>query len=258
MAESAHDRRLSKRAQFDIMLRKFYKSPKLQYSLFAFVSLNFLINCLNFELLPEPDSMQQSVFDWIDLAFTVVFSAELALNFYVSGLRRNHFSSGFNLLDLIIIALSWMSYLIPSMQNVSVLRLFRVARVVRVARRMTSLITLASSISGAVLPIANTFFVILMVSGLYSVLCVMLFQDSDPTLFGKWSLALFTLFQVSSGDGWVQTVVRPMMRDDDGSVKDGIGDQLFPVLFFISYYLIISIVLFNIVVAILLDEFMQV
>jgi hypothetical protein len=34
------------------MLRKFYKSPRLQYSLFTFVSLNFLINCLNFEKSP--------------------------------------------------------------------------------------------------------------------------------------------------------------------------------------------------------------
>jgi len=66
---------------------------------------------------------------------------------------------------------------------------------------------------------------------------------------------LFTLFQVSSGDGWVQTVVRPMIReqmDGDGEDRD-ISSSMLPVLFFISYYIIISIVLFNIVVAILLD-----
>ena len=61
---------------------------------------------------------------------------------------------------------------------------------------MTSLITLARSLSGAVLPIVNTFLVILMVSGLYWVLCVMLFADTDPLFFGKVSLSLFTLFQV--------------------------------------------------------------
>ena len=93
---------------------------------------------------------------------------------------------------------------------------------------------------------------------------------------------------MSGGDGWVQNVVRPMMSEDDGEVsclrasvreavrhtykvlcspllphprghkrkrgqvKSSLFDQIFPVLFFISYYIIILVVLFNIVVAILL------
>ena len=46
------------------------------------------------------------------------------------------------------------------------------------------------------------------------------------------------------------------MMGEDGKLEESILAQLFPVLFFISYYIIISIVLFNIIVAILLDEFM--
>jgi hypothetical protein len=87
-----------------------------------------------------------------------------------------------------------------------------------------------------------------MVSGFYSVLCVMFFGESDPELFGRWTRALFTLFQVSSGDGWVQTVVRPMIRDNMDSDDTDVRSML-PVLFFMSYYIIISIVLFNIVVS---------
>ncbi|MGB1599995.1 MAG: ion transporter, partial [Promethearchaeia archaeon] len=75
--------------------------------------------------------------------------------------------SGFNLMDLSIVTVSWISMTLPDVKNVSVLRMFRVARIVRIARRMTSLITLARSVAGAVFPILNTFLVILMISGLY-------------------------------------------------------------------------------------------
>jgi len=41
-------------------------------------------------------------------------------------------------------------------------------------------VTLAKSLSGAIMPMINTFCVILMVSGLYAVFCVMIWRDSDP------------------------------------------------------------------------------
>ena len=255
-AKAERERNLTRKEFMDHALRKIYKSSKMHYAVFVLIIVNFLLNCLNFELLPEPGSLTQEVFDWIDLVFNCIFTAELALSVYVCGFAI-FLHSGFNLMDLSIVTVSWISMTLPDVKNVSVLRMFRVARIVRIARRMTSLITLVRSVAGAVFPILNTFLVILMISGLYSVLCVMLFADSDPQFFGKVSLSLFTLFQVSSGDGWVQNVVRPMMRDDDGELKSSYFGQVFPVLFFISYYTIISVVLFNIVVAILLDEFMQ-
>ena len=123
----------SRREKVNEILRKVHKSRRLQYSVFTLILLNFLVNCLNFELLPEPDSAAQAVFDNVDLFFTIIFTAELFLNMYVSGLRKFVFVP-FNIIDLIIIILSWVALLGQSMSNVSVLRLFRVGRIVRLAR----------------------------------------------------------------------------------------------------------------------------
>lgn len=123
----------SRREKVNEILRKVHKSRRLQYSVFTLILLNFLVNCLNFELLPEPDSAAQAVFDNVDLFFTIIFTAELFLNMYVSGLRKFVFVP-FNIIDLIIIILSWVAVLGQSMSNVSVLRLFRVGRIVRLAR----------------------------------------------------------------------------------------------------------------------------
>jgi len=234
-------------------------------------------------------SVDQAIFDYIDLFFTLLFTLDLVLNLYVTGLAA-FLKSVFNLIDLVVVLLSWAAFLSPSLANMSVLRLFRVARIIRLARRLKSLITLARSLSGALLPMANTFGVphptwlsarrltpprasrhlythrrpprcprrralhllpgaaeaaarrrarlrvpaggcfagtwlvavggglgsrgadaglfvllllrplvpllvcaagvIMMVSGFYSVLCVMLFGESDPELFGRWTRAV--------------------------------------------------------------------
>jgi len=136
--------------------RKLAHSPRLQFSVFGLIVVNFLVNCLNFELLPEPGSLDQAIFDWIDFVFTVLFTFDLVLNLWVTGLLA-FLKSIFNLIDLMVVLLSWAAFLSPDLNNLSVLRLFRVARIIRLARRLKSLITLARSLSGAFLPMANTF-----------------------------------------------------------------------------------------------------
>eukprot|EP00960_Hanusia_phi_P030637 748749-Hanusia_phi.AAC.1 len=93
-------------------------------------------------------------------------------------------------------------------------------------------------------------------------MAVIIFGDQDQELFGSFSRALFTvsgdsdaavadvrrkMFQISTGDGWVTDVVRPM---NTGRLSHDFGINFF----FVSYFLITNIVMFNIVVAVLLDE----
>jgi hypothetical protein len=74
--------------------------------------------------------------------------------------------------------------------------------------------------------------------------------DSTEGIFQKFSVALFTMFQITTGDGWVTDIVRPMNNGD--LIHD------FPInLFFVSYFLITNVVMLNIVVAVLLDEFVN-
>ena len=114
-------------------MRQAHKSRRLQYGVFSLIVFNVLVNCLNFELLPAPNSFAQAVFDYIDIIFTILFTMELSLNMYVSGLRV--FAAFlFNILDLAIVTLSWASSLGAGRSNVWVLRLFRVGRIVRLAR----------------------------------------------------------------------------------------------------------------------------
>ena len=56
--------------------------------------------------------------------------------------------------------------------------------------------------------------------------------------------------QVATGDAWYSAIAR-QLRDDDGSIDKWAS------CFFTSYMLIVGVVLLNIVVAVLLDEFIN-
>ena len=69
------------------------------------------------------------------------------------------------------------------------------------------------------------------------------FRERAPEFFGNFKASLFTMFQVLSGDS---SVARIIFGDDT---------EADVALFFVSYILIASIMLLNVVVAVLLDEF---
>lgn len=118
----------------------------------------------------------------------------------------------------------------------------------RLFKRLESLRTIILSLTGALLPVANAFSVLLLMASLYAVVAVMLFRDLEghQQHFGQFSLALFTMIQISSGDGWATEIVRPMHNGD------AVHDQLIS-LFFTSYFVLTGIVMLNVVVAVLLD-----
>lgn len=75
-------------------------------------------------------------------------------------------------------------------------------------------------------------------------------QEKDPVQFGNFSASVYSMFQVCTGDGWSTDIVRPLFRED------GHVDPL-AVCFFVSYILLAGYFLLNIIVAVLLDEFVR-
>ena len=70
--------------------------------------------------------------------------------------------------------------------------------------------------------------------------------------YGTFGRALFTLFQVLTGESWSEAIVRPLLF---GFAPDSSLSPTFVVGFFVSFLLLMQIVLINVVVAVLLDKF---
>ena len=63
--------------------------------------------------------------------------------------------------------------------------------------------------------------------------------------FGNFAKAIFTLFQILTGDSWSEAIGRPLIQ-----AFSPFGAAMF----FVSYYLLLAVVLINVVVAVLLEK----
>ena len=66
---------------------------------------------------------------------------------------------------------------------------------------------------------------------------------------------MFTFFQIMTGDSWASMVVRSLVEEQESSGRGTDPRSIY--FFFVSFVLIAGVVLVNIVVAVLLDEFIN-
>jgi len=215
------------------------------------ITANYLINCVDFQLMSEEGSPARKVFDILDVIFNVIFLIELLCNLTANWLQT-FFLCGWNLFDLFIVLFSFASMFVSNVDGIGHVRLIRVLRVMKLFSKMQSLKVILQSMFNAIIPVANAFVVLLIFSTLYAILAIMLFKDDPESgdLFDDFMKSMFTMIQITSGDGWITDVVRPLSKNQT-------SHDFWVHLFFVSYYLITNVVVLNIVVAVLLDEFVQ-
>jgi hypothetical protein len=206
--------------------------------------------------------------------FTVVFTLELLFNMFGSWYTE-FMNDGWSVFDGIVIVISILG-VIPSVKipGLNILRLVKVFKIVRLFRKLAALRILINAITQSLVPVTYAFAILLLVSSLYSIIATQLFSACDSLQFdcqgvldhdcnaygdhmcksqhfGTFTLALFTFFQMSTGDGW-SDVTRGLMNLQ----RDGLRSA-WVAMFFVSYMLVVGTVLVQIVVAVLLDEFMN-
>merc|ERR1712137_1458403 len=182
------------------------------------------------------------------------------------------------LFDTIIVTvgvLTMVNVLGPPMGKLKLMRAFRVFRLFKRIQSLNSIIVaLLKSIPGVI----NAFVVMLVFYCIYAILAVELFRDfgeggvyytydsrtgSNATIdaysprgyvlgieyYGDFMRALYTHYRNHAGESWSEAVVRPLVF---GLYKN---DAVAVGIFFISFIILTQIVLINVVVAVLLENF---
>ena len=207
------------------------------------------------QVLPEPDSVEDTIFFWVDAAITVCFTFDLCAN--LAAHSENYFRAFYtklaNWFDLLIVIVSIaMVYVDASGGNPMPLKMLRLIRVLKVMRQVTHLRNfnrLVTSIGFCLKPMASAFLILFVVQLIYSVLGVYLFADQVPVYFADLKTALLTLNQMVTGDSWSSGVTRSIFTENP---ETGIVETNAAVaLFFISYMIIGNVLLLNVVVAVL-------
>jgi len=128
----------------------------------------------------------------------------------------------------------------------------------------------------SVLPVLSAFVILVIIMAIFSVMAVDIFGERDPDNFKDLGRALFTVFRVTTGDSWSDLAREEMLLNDAFVRRRKAGEVVAPSaseqqnslhtsdgfdgaigFFFVCIVLICGLVLTNVVVAVLLDEFIK-
>ena len=168
-----------------------------------FILLCICINSIMFGAVTFPaikDNPQlSSLFETLDMVFLVIFTLDIAMQLVSVGTR--YFSDGWNLFDLLVVLISWMSISLTGLYAFRVFRAFRlITRVEMMRNVVVVLFHVVPALSGICI-------MLLVIMYIYAVLCTDLFKEYYPGVssgdyFGRIDYSFFTLFQFICMDEW--------------------------------------------------------
>ena len=207
------------------------------------ITVLILINAVTLGMETDKELLAQvgAVLNWIDRTILIIFSIEIALKFYAYRLR--FFRSGWNVFDLLIVAIAWM----PTNGALSVLRTLRILRVLRLISVVPQMRRVVSAIGYSIPGMVSVISVLGLIFYVSAVLATRLFGTyPDPHMqewFGSISASAYTLFQIMTLESWSMGVVRPTM-------------DLFPWAwtFFLPFIIITSFAVLNFFIGIIVDS----
>ena len=169
---------------------------------------------------------------------------ELAIRITAYGSRpQDFFKDGWNVFDFVVIGPAFL----PGVRdNVTLLRLARLLRVVRLVSVMPDLRVLVRAMARSIPPITSLALLTLLLMYVYGMVGWILFHDEDPEQWGNIGQAMLSLFQILTLENWPQYL--------------DAGQAIHPAswIFFVSYVLIASFLVINILIAIIINSMEEV
>jgi voltage-gated sodium channel len=169
---------------------------------------------------------------------------ELAIRIAAYGRRpQDFFRDGWNVFDFVVIGLAFA----PGLRdNVTLLRLARLLRVVRLISVMPDLRILVRAMTRSIAPITSLALLTILLMYVYGMVGWILFHEEIPDQWGNIGEAMLSLFQILTLENWPQYL--------------DAGQAVHPAswIFFVSYILIASFLVINILIAIIINSVEQV
>eukprot|EP00931_Biecheleriopsis_adriatica_P029753 TRINITY_DN17609_c4_g1_i1.p1 TRINITY_DN17609_c4_g1~~TRINITY_DN17609_c4_g1_i1.p1 ORF type:complete len:1956 (-),score=450.68 TRINITY_DN17609_c4_g1_i1:314-6181(-) len=245
------------------------------------------------KVFPSPLDWWDEFLDVGKMVFFVIFFLEFVLKFYA--LRSAYWADRWNQFDFFCICVSLFGYIIKFAAGVhiSVLSLFRVVRLFRLLKFMKGVKKIFAALAASIPKLVNVMAILLLLLILYSILGVSLFSTLKfgDTLdhhgnFQNFVLAFITLFRASTGEAWneiMHDLAKPpekIFRSGDWCTPDYLFDTAdhykdleekcliqqpnscvsstgptLAVLYWTSYTLVVSIMVMNLVIAVILESY---
>ncbi len=182
----------------------------------------------------------ESALTTLDDVFLGIFVAEITIRILAFGTRpQDFFKDGWNRFDFIVIAAAFLPGL---RENATLLRIVRLLRVVRLVTVLPDLRVLVRALVRSIPPILSLAVLTVMLMYVYGMVGWILFHEGDPENWGDIGTAMLSTFQMLTLENW------PTLLDA--------GTAIHPQswIFFVSYVLLASFLVINILIAIIINS----
>jgi voltage-gated sodium channel len=192
------------------------------------------------------DSIDAAIGDWLHLANGVIlglFVVELLLRMAAHADHpRDFFRSGWNVFDFVVIGASF----VPGVrENATLLRLVRLLRIVRAVRLLPDLRVLTVAVGRSIPGVASLAAITLLLVYVYGMLGWLIFHEHDPANFEDIGQSMVTMFVLLTLENLPVYIERGQELSD------------WTLLFYVSYVLLASFLIFNLFIGIVINSMEQ-
>ncbi|XP_048470348.1 sodium channel protein type 4 subunit alpha-like [Rhincodon typus] len=261
---------------------------KVQGVFFDFVSKQafdifiMILICLNMvTMMVETDDQSEeknNILYWINLVFIVVFTSECVLK--IVALRYYYFTIGWNIFDFVVVILSIVGIMLADIIEkyfvsptlFRVIRLARIGRVLRLIRGAKGIRTLLFALMMSLPALFNIGLLLFLVMFIYSIFGMSNFAYvkkeagiDDLFNFETFGNSMICLFQITTSAGWDGLLLPimnsgppdcdPHVANPGTDIKGNCGNPPVGVVFFVSYIIISFLIVVNMYIAIILENF---
>lgn len=204
-----------------------------------FIIVLILLNGITLGMETSPSIMEQvgGFLKTFDTTALGIFTIEIILKIYLLGWR--FFKDPWNVFDFTIVTIA----LVPASGPFSVLRTLRILRLLRLITMVPQMRMIVSALLKVIPGVASIMMLVTIIFYIFAVLTTKLYGEAFPEWFGTLGESLYTLFQIMTLESWSMGIVRPVMEQHP-----------YAWLVFISFILIATFVVINLIIAVLIDS----
>lgn len=198
---------------------------------------------VGFETYPDIHKQYLREFRIADLILQAIFTVEIIIRILAYGSRPlNFFKSVTNVVDFIITALF---YVPLGGAYAAVLRLVRIIRVLRLITALPRLQILVGALVKSFPSMGYISLLLMLQLYVFAVIGNFLFGQNDPAHFGNLGIAILTLFQIITLEGWVE-------------IMQAQPQNLATILYFVGFILLGTMIVLNLFIGVVMNGFEEV
>ncbi|UYV78409.1 para [Cordylochernes scorpioides] len=246
-------------------------NTKFDMAIMIFIVLNMTIMAMDHY---NPSVLFNLILERLNILFIAVFTAECGLKMFA--LRWYYFKEPWNMFDFVVVTLSILGVVLKDLiaayfvspTLLRVVRVVKVGRVLRLVKGARGIRTLLFALAMSLPALFNICLLLFLVMFIYAIFGMSFFMNvkhmagvDEIFNFETFGKSMILLFQMSTSAGWDGVLAAIMNEDDcyptEGDIDGNCGSRAVAVAFLISYLIISFLIIINMYIAVILENYSQ-